>query len=576
MRCVRFSLPSAMLLFTVLASICTAGADEVPWPAWRGPDRDGKSPDKGLLKSWPAEGPKQLWKVTGIGQGFSNVSFGGGLIYITGRKEAGNPSTLPEAKHVYERPGKRLYLFAIDMQGKYKWVRDLTASYMGYYKGARATPTYDNGNLYLVTGTGVIGCYDAKTGETKWTRNMAEFNAKPIKWGFTESVLIVGDLMVISPGGDSFMVALDKATGKTVWQSEEYGGAQYGSPIHVVYQDIPMVINGSHKGLMAVHAETGKTLWTQPFGADALACVPTVAFSDGYVFWAVGYGEGAICMKMSVSGEKVTATEAWRTKGMDCHVGGYVIQDGYIYGNHKNGYTCLELKTGEKKWFDKGIGKGSLCWADGMLYLYNEKDGTAALATCSPDGLEIKGTFSVLGECQSWAHPVVVGGRLYLRYDDNLYCFDVTKSDRPAETASGKVGRGQRLLNVGYVSEKHQETITNEVLETWERQYQELANGIRNGGQRSSLPKVLDRHSLILPSDHSPLDCVIRRTGALLEHLKNLPHAPNLKDYQQGLSEIKKEHSSGGPEKELYIEACKLRRAAATKGVTSLTRNDPP
>ena len=451
MRCVRFSLPPAILVFILLASICAARAADAQWPTWRGPNRDGKSPDKGLLKSWPAGGPKQLWKVTGIGQGFSNVSFGGGLIYITGRKQAGNPSVLPEARHVYERPGKRLYLFAIDMQGKYKWVRDLMPSYMGYYKGARATPTYDNGNLYLVTGTGVIGCYDAKTGRTKWTRNMEEFKAKPIKWGFTESVLILGDLMVISPGGDSFMVALNKATGAAVWQSEEYGPAQYGSPIHVVYQDVPMIINGSHKGLMAVHAKTGKTLWTQQFGADALACVPTVAFSDGYVFWAVGYGQGAICMKMSVSGEKVTATEAWRNKDMECIVGGYVIQDGYIYGNHKNGWTCLDLKTGAKKWFDKGVGKGSLCWADGMLYLYNEKDGTAGLATCSPNGFEMKGTFSVHGENQSWAHPVVVGRRLYLRYDDNLYCFDVAENGRPGGTVSEDVDREQRLFNLSHV-----------------------------------------------------------------------------------------------------------------------------
>ncbi len=400
-------------------------APRAGWPQWRGPNRDGKSSDKRLLKSWPAGGPKRIWKVTGIGQGFSNVSIGGGLIYTTGRKQVGNPTTLPAAKHVYERPGKRLYLFAIDMKGKYKWVRDLTASYMGYYKGARATPTYDYGHVYLVTGTGRIGCYDAKTGETKWTRDMKEFRPNKIKWGFTESPLIVGDLMVISPGGDCFMAALNKETGKTVWKSEGFGGAQYGSPIHVVYQDVPMIVNGSHKGLMAVHAETGKTLWTQEFGADALACVPTVAFSNGHVFWAIGYGKGAICMKMSVSGDKVTATEAWRSNDMDNTVGGYVIHDGHVYGNHKNGYTCLDLKTGAKKWFDKGVGKGSICWADGMLYLYSETDGTVRLATCSPEGLELKGTVSVGGSQQSWAHPVVAGGRLYLRYDDSLYCFDV-------------------------------------------------------------------------------------------------------------------------------------------------------
>ena len=419
--------------------LCTARAAEVQWPAWRGPNRDGKSPDKGLLKSWPDGGPKQLWKVTGIGQGFSSVSLGGGLIYITGRKEAGNPSEIPEAKHVYERPGDRLYIFAIDMDGKYKWVRDITKAYLGFYKGARATVTYDNGNLYLLTGTGEIGCYDATSGDAKWKRDFKEFNAVIPpgihRFGFSESVLIVDDKAIVSPGGDCFMVALDKHSGKEVWKSAEYAAAEHSSAIHVVYQGVPMIINGSRKGLICVHAETGKTLWTQEFAAKNIANVPTPAFSDGYVFWAVGYKKGGICMKLSISGENVTATEAWRTDDMDCHVGGYVIHDGYIYGNDSGGYTCLDLKTGEKKWHEKGVGKGSLCWADDMLYLYAEKDGEAGLATCSPDGFERKGTFSVLGENQSWAHPVVVGGRLYLRYDDNLYCFDVGRVPRFAKAS---------------------------------------------------------------------------------------------------------------------------------------------
>ena len=427
MRSLRIPSPLAILVFIVLVSICTARAADVQWPAWRGTNRDGKSPDTGLLKSWPADGPKQLWKVTGIGQGFSNVSFGGGLIYTTGRKEAGDPAQVPEAKHVFARPGNRLYITAVDMQGEVKWRKDITEAYMRSYKGSRATPTYDNGNLYLECGTGVVGCYDAQTGEEKWARNFSEFEGKVggYGWGYTESVLILGDLAVVSPGGKSFMVALNKASGATVWESEEFGPAQYSSPIHVVYQDVPMLINGSHKGLIAVHAKTGNILWTQEFAADNMASVPTPAFSDGYVFWAVGYGKGGICMKLSASAGQVTATEAWRTKDMDCHVGGYVILDGYIYGNHRNGWTCLDLKTGEQQWEADGVGKGSVCWADGMLYLFGEKDGKAGLATCSPDGLEMKGTFSVAGEGPSWAHPVVIGGRLYLRYDDTLYCFDV-------------------------------------------------------------------------------------------------------------------------------------------------------
>ncbi|MDP6634549.1 MAG: PQQ-like beta-propeller repeat protein [Phycisphaerae bacterium] len=403
------------------------------WFQWRGPNRDGKSPDTGLLTNWPEGGPKQLWKLSGIGQGFSSVSFGGGLIYVTGRKEKGNPSKLPEAPHVYKRPGERYYIFAIDMKGKVKWVRDMTKAYLGYYKGTRGTVTYDNGLIYVETGTGEILCCDAQTGKTKWKLDIHKkfkgITPEGHTFGRSESVLIIGDLLIATPGGeDAFMVALDKKTGKTVWKSPKISAAAHTSPIYVVYKGVPVIINGAHVGLVCVHARTGKIQWVQKFAEGARGRVSTPCFVDGYVYWAVGYGKGGICMKMSVSGKKVKAKEAWRTEDMDCIVGGHIVQDGYIYGNNKNGYACIELKTGRTMWTTDGEkvgGKGSVCWADGMLYLYAEKDGKACLATCSPKGLEIKGTVSVAGTNQSWAHPVVFDGRLYLRYDDNLYCFDV-------------------------------------------------------------------------------------------------------------------------------------------------------
>jgi len=395
------------------------------WPQWRGPNRDGKSPDKGLLKSWPADGPKLMWKVTRIGQGFSNVSIGGGLIYTTGRKEAGNPPKVPESSNVYNRPGKRLFMTAIDMQGKVKWDKDITAAYVDKYPGSRATPTYDNGNLYLLAGTGVLGCYDAKTGDTKWQRDMKEFGAEKVRWGFAESVLILGDLVTASPGGECFMVALNKDTGKTVWKSGAFGGAHYSSPIHVVYKGAEMIINGAGKGLVGIHAKTGKILWTNEFASGNLANVPTPAFEDGYVFWAVGYGKGGICLKLSVSGQKVTAKEVWRTEDIRTQYGGYVILDGYIYGNNMYKWSCVDLKTGKTMWKGEGVRKGSITYADGMLYLYGIDKGQIALAPASPKGLELVGNFNVAGKGPSRAPPVVAGGRLYLRYDENLYCFDV-------------------------------------------------------------------------------------------------------------------------------------------------------
>jgi outer membrane protein assembly factor BamB len=409
---------SLILACSAFLTMPTALADDAPstWQQWRGPTRNGQSLDKGLLKTWPEGGPKQLWKVTGIGTGFSTVSIGDGLIYTTGLVEL-----TPEDKET-----SRLFLTAVTLDGKVKWRKDLCKAFIGSYRGARATPTYHNGNLYLQSGNGEVGCYDSKTGEAKWSRNNKEFAGKHANWGYAESILIIDDLVILTPGGEeTFMVALDKNTGKTVWQSEPYGYPHYVSPIHVVYDGVPMIITGARNGLIAVDPKAGKILWTHEFAPGNVANIPDPAFSDGYVFWSVGYGKGCVCLKLSVEDGKVMATEAWQNRDMVCHHGGYVIVDGYIYGNHGVGYVCLDLKTGEKKWFGRGVGKGSVCWADDMLYLLGEKEGHVGLVEATPEKLALTGSFNVEGKAASWAHPVVNDGRLYLRYHQNLYCFDV-------------------------------------------------------------------------------------------------------------------------------------------------------
>ncbi len=419
-------------LLLALAFICEAVAPacaEEPsdWPQWRGPNRDGKSPDTGLLKNWPAGGPKLLWQVNRVGQGWANVSVGGGMIYTTGRKEASNPAKVPESKSDDDRPGKRLFMMAIDMNGKVKWDRDITEAFTGHhvYQGSRATPTYDNGNLYLLSGLGILGCYDAKTGDAKWTRHLREFRPEEVRWGYTESLLIIDDLLIVTPGGKNFMAALNKKTGKTVWKSSAFSGAHYSSPIYVEYKGVPMIINGAGKGIAGVHAKTGKILWTNDFASGNMANVPTPAFQDGYVFWSVGYNKGGICLKLTVDGQKVKATEVWRTEEIRTQYGGYVILGDYIYGNNMYKWSCLELKTGKKIWGAKGVAKGSISYADGMLYLYGIEKGLMCLAPATTDGLKFTGNFNVMGVGSSRAPPVIADGRMYLRYDENLYCFDI-------------------------------------------------------------------------------------------------------------------------------------------------------
>ncbi|MGA2066119.1 MAG: PQQ-binding-like beta-propeller repeat protein [Thermoguttaceae bacterium] len=375
------------------------------WPCWLGPNHDGKSSDRGLLRAWPEGGPKLLWKAPDLGKGWSGVAVAGGTVYITG---AANGA---------------LVLHALHLDGTPKWKVENGRAYTGDHPGARATPTIDGDNLYLLSGTGRLGCFDARSGKPHWAVEAKQFGGQPGGWGYAESVLICGRLAVFKPGGRACIAALDKLTGKPIWASQGFSaGPEYGSCLPLVWQNVPMIVTGTREGIVAVNARTGMLLWQNKFAAGNTANCPTPAAGDGYVFWANGYGKGGICLKL---GPRGTASEAWTTGEMDCQHGGYIIDKGYIYGNNGGGWACLDLRTGEKKWSEHGVGKGSLCWADGMLYLFSEQHGQAALATCSPDGLKITGRVKVQGEGESWAHPVVVGGRLYLRYDTTLYCFDV-------------------------------------------------------------------------------------------------------------------------------------------------------
>jgi outer membrane protein assembly factor BamB len=383
----------------------TAGGEN--WPGWLGPNRDGKSPDTGLLKQWPEGGPPLLWKASGIGRGYSSVTVVDGLVYISGMI------------------GDNEVLTALDMEGQQKWQVENGPAHTQDYPGTRSSATYDSGNLYLLSGNGRLGCFDAATGKSQWAHELSEYGGEVPGWAYAESVLMYKDLAIVTPGGEHCIVALDKKTGRQVWGSQFRAGAQYGSCIAVNYQGAEMIIAGTAEGIIGVDAGDGHLLWGNPFSAQNTANCPTPAYADGYVVWANGYGKGGICLRLNVRGKNVTATEAWTTNDMVCHHGGYIIHEGHIYGNHAEGWVCLDLRTGERKWRERGVGKGSLCYADGMLYLFAEEGGHAALATCSPRGLELRGDVTVEGQEMSWAHPVVIGGRLYLRFEDNLYCFNV-------------------------------------------------------------------------------------------------------------------------------------------------------
>ena len=390
-------------------------AREADWPQWRGQNRDGVSTETGLLEQWPDGGPKLLWTAKGCGAGYSTVAIADGLIHTTGDF------------------GKQCFVLAFDLNGDLKWKTANGRAWTGETPGARGIPTVDGDRLFSMNAHGELICLEARTGKRVWSRNVVkDFSGKVIRWGLAESVLVDGNNVICTPGGrDACLVALDKRTGRTVWTSRGVSDEPgYASPIVFEFGGVRQVVNLTSKGLVAVRAETGQLLWRYAPRAGDL-CVPTPIYSNGSVFTSCYHFPGGE-VKLSTTDNKVTAAEAWRTDHMQNYHGGVVLVNGYLYGNHKTGWSCIDFQSGRLMWSAKGIGMGSLTYADGMLYCLNER-GTMALVKATPKAYALVSQFRIPrgGRGPTWAHPVVCGRRLYTRHGDCLYAFDVKREVRP-------------------------------------------------------------------------------------------------------------------------------------------------
>lgn len=399
----------SLLPLTAAALMLSAEIRGADWPTFLGANRDGISPDTGLLKQWPPEGPALLWKNETIGSGWSSVAIVNGLVYTTGNE------------------GENQMLLCLDDKtGKEKWrAAQGPKSSHNKYGGARATPTVDGDRIYLTGGDGLLTCHSAKDGKILWKKSLkSDLNGKVGGWQYAESVTILGKLAIVTPGGQHALVALDKMTGNSVWKSDVSATAGYSSCLPITLNNSTVLVNGSQSGLLVVDAKTGKEVYRNPFADGNTANAPTPAYSDGYLFWAVGYNKGGICLKVRQTGGKWTFEEAWTTRDFACHPGNYVVANGCVYGKGKGALVCADLKTGATKWQERG-GAGQVTWADNMLYSLADSGGKLTLFDPAAEGNHVKGSIQVAGTGNSWSHPVVINGRLYVRYDTNLYCYDV-------------------------------------------------------------------------------------------------------------------------------------------------------
>lgn len=390
-----------------------ASAAEGEWPQYRGPNRDNISTDKGLLDSWPADGPKLAWKQTGLGQGYSSVAIADGKLFTMGNR------------------GNDEMLLAFNVStGEPLWATKTGRAYHdGTGDGPRGTPTVDQDRVYALGANGDLVCVGEEKGEIVWQKNiLKEFGGNNITWGISESVLIDEDKLICSPGGkQGTIVALNKLTGQPVWTANVQGSPQaaYSSPIAVEFGGVRQYVNFVHTSVVSVSAKDGTPLWGFRQSANGIANCSTPLYSNGSLYTSSGYGEGAASFKLAPGGK---ASVAYSNKDLDNHHGGMVLLDGHVYGFGEQALKCIDLKTGKEKWKNRSVGKGSVTYADGHLYLRSER-GPVALAVASPDGYEEKGKFEppTPSGKPSWSHPVVCGGKLFLRDMDTLLVYDVKK-----------------------------------------------------------------------------------------------------------------------------------------------------
>jgi len=415
-----------MRILVALAVACSVGTAlrAADWPSFRGENHQGVSSETGLLKSWPKEGPKVVWEYKGIGDGYSSACVVSNEVYTAGMVDGEG------------------WVFALSSEGTLKWKKryGATASEKKMkYKGPRSTPRFDDGLLYFTSAVGKLFCFKADTGDLVWEKDFAqEFESRTIKFMFSESVLIVDDKVICTPGGEkSLIVALHKKTGEVVWNNNDLECKRsYCSPTLVEHNGRKLILTNLEKSCVGLEASTGKLLWEIPHKDRLGQNNVTPLYDNGKVFITNQRGADPTMFKISDDGN--SAEVVWRNNVLENNFGGVVLHNGLLYGTNKKGWVCQDFISGEKRWESKGTTEnwcakgskeGSVILADDMLYAYSY---AGMLSLIKPDSSKLDVVSSVLLPESSikkmnYSHPAISNGKLYIRHGDKMIAFDIAQ-----------------------------------------------------------------------------------------------------------------------------------------------------
>lgn len=379
---------------------------------WRGPERDGKYQESGLLKQWPEEGPEMLWHYDGLGLGHASAAVTSERVYTAGTTEEGNG-----------------FVIALSHKGEKLWQTEIGREWMDNFEGIRSTPLVYGDKIYIMSSYGQVVCLSADKGEIIWQLNVFDdFGGRQIKWGVTENLLIDGDKLFVTPGGEEAnVIALNKDNGELIWKSKAKGEVSaYCSPLVVERGENKILMTQTAASILGLNAETGEFYWSVDHPNKWSVQANTPLYMDGKAYFVSGYGKGGVQIQLSEDGKSVS--ELWRNTTLDDRFGGVVLVDGRIYGSgDKKSWHCLDWETGEDLYSSRMFKNGNIIYADGLLYCYSEV-GEIGIVDPNSNDFSLISSFKVpYGEKWHWAHLVIFDKKLYVRHGTSLMVYDIAE-----------------------------------------------------------------------------------------------------------------------------------------------------